>query len=95
MSLVLGWDPSNGRDRNLFGMKNDPSEEVLVRSLLSGYVPLSGYEDGFSCVIGTQYYWELSVVDPSSFPVYFGLHGSEPWISEDCFLFPEFGEVES
>ena len=34
------------------------------------------------------------MVDPSSFPVYFGLRSSKPWIPQNCFLFSEFCEVE-
>ncbi len=34
------------------------------------------------------------MVDPSPLPIYFWLRHGKPWVPKDCFLFPEFGEVE-
>ena len=76
-------------------MKDDSSEEVVVSPSFSRDISLSGYKDGFLRIVGSQYYWELGVIDPSSFPVYFWLCGGKPWVSKDGFLFSKFGEVES
>ncbi len=34
------------------------------------------------------------MVDPATFPIYFGLHSCEPWIAEDGFMLAEVGEKE-
>jgi len=34
----------------------------------------------------------MSVVDPSSLPVYLWLHRREPWVAEDGLVFTEVGE---
>src|SRR5258708_39593989 len=93
--LVLGGDPSDGCCGNLFWMKDDPPNEVIVFPSLSRDVPLSGHKNGLFCVVGSQYHWELCVVDPSSFPIYFWLCGSKPWVAEDCLLLSKFCEVET
>src|SRR5258708_40052548 len=80
VSLVFRRDSSNGCRRDFFRVEDDPSKEVSACPLLSRDVPLSGYKDGPFCVVGTQYHWELCMVDPSSFPIYFWLCGSKPWI---------------
>src|SRR5258708_39074704 len=80
VSLILGGDPSNGCCRDLFRVKDDSPEEIVARSFLSRDILLSGHEDGSFCVAGTQYYRELSIIDPSSFPIYFWLRGSKPWV---------------
>src|SRR5713226_9078162 len=95
MSLIFRGDAPYRRCRDSFRMEDDPSEEVMILLLLSRDVPLSGYEVGPFRVVGPKYYWELCVVDPSTFPVYFWLRGGKPWISEDGFLFSKFGKVES
>ena len=76
-------------------MDNDPSEEVAIPLFLSRDISLSGYKGGPLRIVGSEYYWELCVIDPSSFPVYLGLCGGKPWISEDGFLLPEFSKVKS
>src|SRR5258708_7878278 len=81
VSLILGGDPSNRCCGDLFRMKDDSSEEIVAHPLLSRDIPLSGHKDGSLCIFGTQYYWELGVIDPSSFPVYFWLRGGKPWVS--------------
>ena len=52
MSLVFVGNPSNGHCGDLFRMEDDSSEEVVVGFFLPGAVPLSGYEDGPSCIAG-------------------------------------------
>jgi hypothetical protein len=52
-------------------------------------------EAGFSGIGGSEYNRELGVIDPSSFPINFWLHGGEPWVSEYGFVFPQVGEEES
>ena len=94
MSLVFGGDSSNGSHGDCFRVEDDPSDEIVIYSSFSGDVSLLRYKDGPLCIIGTQYHWELGMVDPSSLPVYFRLGCSKPWIAEDCFLFPEFREIE-
>src|SRR5258707_15305464 len=95
MSLVFGGDASYGCCRDSFRMEDDSSKEVVILLFLSRDVPLARYEDGSFCVIGSKYYWELRVVDPSSFPIYFWLRGSKPWVSEDGFLLSKLGKVKS
>ncbi len=95
MSLVLGGDPSDGCCRDPFWVEDDPSEEVVVSPFLSRGISLSGYKDSFLRIVGSQYHWELCVINPSSFPIYFWLCGSKPWIPEDNLLFSKFCEVES
>ncbi len=75
-------------------MEDDPSNEVVCYPSFPRDISLSRYEDSSLCVIGTQDYWELGMINPSPFPVYFGLSCSEPLIAEDCFLFPKFCEIE-
>ncbi len=36
----------------------------------------------------------MSVVDPTLFPIYFGLHCCKPWVTEDGLMFAEVGEEE-
>src|SRR5258708_4626074 len=95
MSSVFRGDPSNGWSRDSFQMKDNPPKEIVVFTLPSRDISLSGYEDGFLCIVGMQYHWELCVIDPSPFPVYFWLCGSKPWIPEDCLLFSKLRKVES
>ena len=76
-------------------MENNPSKEIVIPLFLSRDVLLSGCEDSPFCIVGSEYYWELCVVDPPAFPIYFGLCGSEPWVSEDGFLLSKLGKVES
>src|SRR5258708_25847919 len=92
--LVFGGDPSDRACRDCFRVEDDPSDEVIVCSSSPRDISLSRYKDRPFCVISTQDYWELGVVDPSPFPIYLGLGCSKPWITEDCFLFPEFCEIE-
>ena len=75
-------------------MEDDPSEEVVVRPPFSGNISLLGYEDGSFCVIGTQYDWELGMINLASFPIDLWLCHGKPWVTEDCFLFSKFCEVE-
>ena len=37
---------------------------------------------------------EVSVVDPATFPIYFGLHSCKPWVAKDGFVFTKVGEEE-
>src|SRR5216684_816200 len=92
MPLVFRGDASDGYCRDSLWMKDDPSEEVTVPLFLSGDVLLSGCEDSPFCVIGSEYYWELCVVNPSTLPVYLGLCSGKPRIPEDGFLFPKLGK---
>src|SRR5258708_36744323 len=94
MSLIFGGDASDGCCRDSLRMKDNPSKEVAILLWCSRNIPLLGYKDGPFCVVGSQYHWELRVIDPPSFPVYFWLCGSKPWISEDGLLFPKFCKVE-
>ncbi len=34
------------------------------------------------------------MIDPATFPIYFGLHGCKPWVAKDGFVFAEVGEKE-
>ncbi len=34
------------------------------------------------------------MVNPATFPIYFGLHSCEPWIAKDGFMLAEVGEKE-
>src|SRR5258708_14489329 len=95
MSLVFRGNASYGCRRDSFRMEDDPSEEVMILLFLSRDVPLSRYKDGPFCIVGSEYYWELCVVDPSAFPIYLWLCSSKPWISEDGFLLSKLGKVES
>src|SRR5258707_5739419 len=95
VSLVFGGDPSNGRCRDSFRMKDDPPKEIVVFPFPSRDISLSGYENSFPCVIGTQYHWELCMINPSPFPIYFWLCSSKPWVSENCLLFSKLCKVES
>src|SRR5216684_1291175 len=95
MPLVFGGDASNGYCRDSFWVEDDPSEEIVVFLFLLRDISLSGYKDSFLRIVGSEYYWELCVVDPSPLPIYFWLCGSKPWIPEDGFLFSEFREIES
>src|SRR5712692_2453630 len=95
MPLVFRGDASDGCCRDSFWVEDDPSEEVVILFLLPRDIPLSGYKDGSFCIVSSEYYWELGVVDPSAFPVYFWLRGGKPWISEDGFLLAQFGKIES
>jgi hypothetical protein len=47
------------------------------------------------CVLGSEGYWQLCVVDPSLLPINLGLEGHEPWVSENGFVFSQVGEEES
>src|SRR5229473_4747688 len=80
VSLILGGDPSDGCRGDLFRMKDDSSEKIVARPPLSRDIPLLGHKNGSFCIAGMQYYRELSVIDPSSFPIYFQLRGSKPWV---------------
>src|SRR5229473_6159266 len=93
--LVLEGNPSNGGCRDRFWVEDNPSNEIVVWALLLRDVLLLVHKDCFLCIVGPQYHWELGMVDPSSLPVYFWLSCSEPWITEDCFLFSKFCEIES
>jgi hypothetical protein len=46
----------------------------------------SGEEMHFSCIGCLEYYQELGVVDPSSFPVYAWLYGCKPRVSQYSFI---------
>src|SRR5713226_1395377 len=94
MPLVFRRDSSDWSRGDLFGVKGDSSEEIVVRRFLSGKVSLSRCKDGPFCVIGPQYYGELGMIDPSPLPIYLWLRSGEPRISQDCLLFSEFCEVE-
>src|SRR5258708_4702022 len=95
MSLVFGGDASYGCRRDSFRMKDDSSKEVVVLFFLSRDVLLTRYKGSSFCVIGPKYYRELRVIDPSPFPIYFWLRGSEPWVPEDGFLLSKLGKIES
>ena len=95
MSLVFGGDASYGYCRDSFRMEDDPSKEVVVLFFLSRDVPLTRYKNGSLCVMGSKYYRELCIIDPSPLPIYFWLCGSKPWVSEDGFLLPKLGKVKS
>ncbi len=95
MSLVFGGDASYGCCRDSFRMEDDSPKEVMVLFFLSRDVPLTGYKNGPLCVVGSKYYRELCVVDPSPLPIYLWLCGSKPWVPEDGFLLPKLGEVKS
>ena len=34
------------------------------------------------------------MVDPATFPIYFGLYGCEPWVAKDGFVFAKVREKE-
>ena len=34
------------------------------------------------------------MIDPTAFPVYFGLYGREPWVAKDGLMFAKIGEEE-
>src|SRR5258708_2742909 len=95
MPLIFRGDASDGRCRNSLWMEGDPSEEVVIPLFLSGDVSLSGYKGGSLRIVGSEYHWELCVVDPSAFPIYSWLCSGKPWISEDGLLFPKLGKVKS
>src|SRR5258707_9613598 len=95
MSLIFGGDTSDGCCRDSFRMKDDSPKEIVALFLCSRDISLSRYKNSPFCIVGPQYHWELCVINPPSFPVYFWLCGSKPWISEDGFLFSEFCEIES
>src|SRR5258708_5016696 len=80
VSLILGGDPSDGYCGDLFRMEDDSPEEIVACPLLSRDILLSGHKNGPLCVVGMQYYRELGVIDPSSFPIYLWLCGGKPWV---------------
>ena len=46
------------------------------------------------CVWTSKNDREMGVVDPTAFPIYFGLYGCKPWIAKDGFVFAKVGEEE-
>src|SRR5258707_9291422 len=95
MPLVFGGDASDGHCGDSLWMDGDSSNEVVILPSFSGNVSLSGYEGGSFRIVGSEYHWELCVVDPSTFPIYFWLCSGEPWVPKDGLLFAKLGKVES
>src|SRR5258708_7111872 len=95
MPLIFRRDASDRCGRDSFRVEDNPSEEIIILSLFPRDVPLSRYKDGFFCILGSEYYWELRVIDPSTLPVYSWLRGSKPWVAENCFLLSKFSEIKS
>src|SRR5258707_12505760 len=95
MPLIFRGDASDGHCGDSLWVEDDPSEEVVIPLFLSGDVSLSGYKGGSLRIVGSEYYWELCVVNPSALPIYLVLCSGKPWISADGLLFPKLGEVES
>src|SRR5229473_1358939 len=75
-------------------MQRNSAYEVPIVSDWSGSVDVSGEEFCLFCIWASEYDREMSMVDPSSFPIYFRLHGCEPWVAENGFVFAEVGEEE-
>ena len=45
-------------------------------------------------IFTSEYDGKMSVVDPATFPIYFGLHSCEPWIAKDSFMLAEVRKEE-
>ena len=73
----------------------DTSNEVSVLVGGAWYVLPPGGEDGSFCIVGAKDNGQLSVINPSLFPIDFWLIGSEPWIPEYGFLFSYMRQEES
>ena len=77
-----------------WGMEHNPAYEVPVISDRLGAVDPPGEELCSFCIWTSKDDWEVSVVDPSAFPVYFRLHCCEPWVAKDGLMFSEVGKEE-
>ena len=64
-------------------LQRDPAYEVLVVFDRSRSVDASGEELCSFCIRTLEYDGKMSVVDPSSLPIYFRLHCCKPWVAED------------
>src|SRR5713226_7675249 len=87
MPLVFCWDSLYRFGWDSFGMEDDSSNVVFAWPSYSWDVSLSRNKGSFFCIVGLQYDRELSVIDPSLFPVDFWLGCYEPGVPYDCLLF--------
>ena len=63
------------------------SDEISVFYNGAWFVDCSRYKAGLLCIGGSEYNWQLSEVNPPSFPVNFRLGSHEPGVTEDGFVF--------
>ena len=75
-------------------VQRDSAYEVLIIFDRSRSVDASGKELSSLRVRAPEYDWEVSVIDPTSFPIYFRLCGCEPWVAKNGFVFAEVGKEE-
>src|SRR5258708_10685277 len=75
-------------------MQGDSADKVSVVSDWLGSIDASGEEFCLLCVWAPKYNGEMGMVNPTPFPVYFGLHCCEPWVAEDSLMFSKVGEKE-
>ncbi len=77
-----------------WGVQRDSAYEVSVVSDRSRLVYASGKEFCPFRIWASEYDREMSMVDPSTFPIYFGLYRREPWIAKNGLVFAKVGEEE-
>src|SRR5258708_35741425 len=75
-------------------VQHNPAYKVPVFLDWSRAVDASGEELCSFRVWASEYNGEVSMVNPTPFPIYFGLHRREPWVAKDGFVFAEVGEEE-
>src|SRR5258708_36526061 len=76
------------------GLYRNLAYKVAVVPDGSRSVDASGDEFCSFCVRTSEYDREMGVVNPSAFPLYFGLYCCKPWIAEDGFMLAEIREKE-
>ena len=75
-------------------VQSDQAYKVLILLDGSRSVDTPGEKLCAFCVRTSENDGEVSVVDPATFPIYFGLHSYEPWVAKDGFVFTKVGEEE-
>src|SRR5258708_10419669 len=77
-----------------WGVQRDSAYEVSVISDRSRLVYASGKKFCLFRIRASEYDREMSMVDPSMFPIYFGLYHREPWIAKNGLVFTKVREEE-
>ncbi len=75
-------------------VQRNPAYKVPVISDWSRSVDASGKEFCSFRIWASKYDREMSVVDPTSFPIYFRLHCRKPRVAKNGFVFAEVGQEE-
>jgi len=68
--------------------------EISILLDRSRSVDTPGKEFCMFCIQTSKNDRKMSVVNPTAFPIYFGLHGCKPQVAEDGFVFAKIGEEE-